>query len=107
MRQIGAAAIMAPQSAIQRSLLAYVRTQEDQADHAGVKFLTATGQSANGMLELFKRLGDESLFVRAMSILICRSIRCRPNAWPRSKSLAKASPYWDARIRRNCNCATT
>src|ERR1039458_8886782 len=37
---VGAAAIMAPQSAIQRSLLAYVRTQEDQADHAGVKFLT-------------------------------------------------------------------
>ncbi len=31
---IGAAAILAPQSAIQRSLLAYARTQEDQADHA-------------------------------------------------------------------------
>src|SRR5262247_2309970 len=33
---VGAAAIMAPQSAIMRSVLAYVRTQEDQADHAGV-----------------------------------------------------------------------
>ncbi len=42
----GVGAIMAPQSVIQRSLLAYVRTQEDQADHAGVKFLNATGQSA-------------------------------------------------------------
>ena len=61
-RNIGAAAIMAPQSAIQRSLLAYVRTQEDQADHAGVKFLTATGQSARGMLDLFKRLSNELLF---------------------------------------------
>src|ERR1035437_9759549 len=30
---VGDAAIIAPQSAIQRSLLAYVRTQEDQADH--------------------------------------------------------------------------
>ena len=59
---IGVPAIMAPQSAIQRSLLAYVRTQEDQADHAGVKFLTATGQSAKGMLDLFKRLGNEVLF---------------------------------------------
>ena len=29
---VGAAAILAPQAAIQRSLLAYVRTQEDQAD---------------------------------------------------------------------------
>jgi predicted Zn-dependent protease len=59
---IGAAAIMVPQSAIQRSLLAYVRTQEDQADHAGVKFLNATHQSAKGMIDLFKRLNNESLF---------------------------------------------
>ena len=57
-----AAAIMAPQAAIQRSLLAYVRTQEDQADHAGVKFLNATGQSSRGMIELFKRLANDSLF---------------------------------------------
>ena len=45
-----------------RSLLAYVRTQEDQADHAGVKFLNATGQSPKGMVELFKRLSNEVLF---------------------------------------------
>jgi predicted Zn-dependent protease len=60
--EIGAAAISAPQSIIQRSLLAYVRTQEDQADHAGVKFLNETHQSPRGMLELFKRLANESLF---------------------------------------------
>ena len=59
---VGAAAIMAPQSAIMRSLLAYVRTQEDQADHAGAKFLLATGQSPRGMVDLFKRLSNESLF---------------------------------------------
>ncbi|MCX7297783.1 MAG: M48 family metalloprotease [Hyphomicrobiales bacterium] len=59
---VGAAAIMAPQAAIQRTLLAYVRTQEDQADHAGAKFLHATGQSGRGMLELFKRLSSDSLF---------------------------------------------
>ena len=41
---IGAAAIMAPQQAIMRTMLAYVRTQEDQADHAEVKFLNATGK---------------------------------------------------------------
>jgi predicted Zn-dependent protease len=60
--QIGAAAISAPQAAIQRSLLSYVRTQEDQADHAGLKLLNATHQSANGMVTLFKRLSDETLF---------------------------------------------
>src|SRR5262245_65759111 len=52
---VGAAAIMAPQSAIMRSVLAYVRTQEDQADHAGVKFLNANGQSAKSMVELVQR----------------------------------------------------
>jgi len=66
---IGMAAIMAPQSAIQRTLLAYVRTQEDQADHAGVKFLNATGQSPKGMVDLFTRLTNESLSIRASSIL--------------------------------------
>ncbi|MGH6725390.1 MAG: M48 family metallopeptidase, partial [Pseudolabrys sp.] len=55
---VGAGPILAPQAGIQRSLLAYVRTQEDQADHAGVKFLTLTHQSARGMLDLFKRLSN-------------------------------------------------
>jgi predicted Zn-dependent protease len=59
---VGAAAILAPQSVIMRSLLAYVRTQEDQADHAGLKFLNATSQSPRGMVDLFKRLSNEVLF---------------------------------------------
>src|SRR5262249_54228974 len=59
---VGAAAIRAPESAIMRSVLSYVRTQEDQADHAGVKFLNAPGQSPKGMVELFKRLSDQVLF---------------------------------------------
>src|SRR5690349_4047119 len=59
---IGAAALTAPQTIIQNSLLAYVRTQEEQADRAGVKFLTATGQSPKGMYDTFKRFGDEMLY---------------------------------------------
>ncbi|WP_150531523.1 M48 family metalloprotease, partial [Staphylococcus aureus] len=55
----GAAAISAPQSVIQRTLLSYQRQQEENADRAGVKFLTATGQSARGMYETFKRFTDE------------------------------------------------
>ncbi len=91
----GVAAIMAPQSAIQRSLLAYVRTQEDQADHAGVKFLNATGQSPRGMLELFKRLTDESLF---NSRYIDPYLQTHPMPAERVAALeqiAKASPYFD------------
>ena len=58
----GAAAFSAPGEMIRRNLLSYVRQQEENADKAGVKFLTSTGQSAKGMYETFKRFTDESLF---------------------------------------------
>jgi len=92
---VGMAAIMAPQSAIQRTLLAYVRTQEDQADHAGVKFLTATQQSPRGMVELFKRLASENLFA---SKYVDPYLQTHPMPADRVAALetqAKASPYWD------------
>ena len=82
-------------SAIQRSLLAYVRTQEDQADHAGVKFLTATGQSPRGMVDLFKRLTNELLF---NSRYIDPYLQSHPMPAERVAALevqAKVSPYWD------------
>jgi predicted Zn-dependent protease len=91
---IGVPAIMAPQSAIQRSLLAYVRTQEDQADHAGVKFLTATGQSAKGMLDLFKRLGNEALFNSRYVDPYLQSHPMPPERVAALEALAKASPYF-------------
>ncbi|WP_204307290.1 M48 family metalloprotease, partial [Enterobacter hormaechei] len=47
---------------IRRSLLSYQRQQEENADRAGVKFLTATQQSPKGMYETFKRFTSESLF---------------------------------------------
>ena len=89
------AAIMAPQQAIMRTVLAYVRTQEDQADHAGVKFLNATGQSPRGMVELFKRLSSESLF---NSRYIDPYMQTHPMPAERVAALetvARASPYWD------------
>ena len=92
---IGIPAIMAPQSAIQHSLLAYVRTQEDQADHAGVKFLTATHQSARGMLELFKRLSNEMLFGLSRADPYLQTHPLPPERVAALEVLAKASPYFD------------
>ena len=92
---VGMAAIMAPQQAIMRTVLAYVRTQEDQADHAGVKFLNATGQSPRGMVELFKRLSSELLF---NSRYIDPYMQTHPMPAERVAALetvARASPYWD------------
>ncbi len=94
---IGAAAIMAPQSAIQHSLLAYVRTQEDQADHAGVKFLTATHQSARGMLELFKRLSNEMLFGLSRADPYLQTHPLPPERVAALEVMAKSSPYWDVK----------
>ena len=92
---VGMAAIMAPQSAIQRTLLAYVRTQEDQGDHAGGKFLNATGQSPKGMVELITGLTTESLF---NSRHIDPYLQSQPMPAERVAALsaiAKASPNWD------------
>ena len=51
----GAAAIAGAAGNDPRTLISYQRQQEENADRAGVKFLTATGQSAKGMYETFKR----------------------------------------------------
>jgi predicted Zn-dependent protease len=92
---VGMAAIMAPQAAIMRSLLSYVRTQEDQADHAGVKFLNATSQSPKGMVDLFKRLSNDMLF---NSRYIDPYMQTHPMPADRVaalETLARASPYWE------------
>jgi predicted Zn-dependent protease len=92
---VGAGPVLAPQMGIQRSLLAYVRTQEDQADHAGVKFLTLTHQSARGMLDLFKRLSNEILFSSARIDPYMQSHPLPPDRVTALEVLAKASPYFD------------
>ncbi len=92
---VGTVAILGPQSMIQRSLLAYVRTQEDQADHAGVKFLTATGQSPKGMVDLFKRLSDEMMFNNRYIDPYLQSHPMPADRIAALITLAKASPYWD------------
>ena len=62
MGNVGAAAIAAPQSYLQHTILAYQRAQEEYADRAGVRFLTMTGQSAKGMYDTFKRFANETMF---------------------------------------------
>jgi predicted Zn-dependent protease len=92
---IGAAAISAPQAMLQRTLLAYQRQQEEQADRAGVKFLTATGQSPKGMYDTFKRFADQTLF---SSQYVDPYVQSHPMPVERIAALeeiGKKSPYWD------------
>ncbi len=98
-RDVGnpSAAILGPQSMVMRSLLSYVRSQEDQADRAGVKFLNATHQSPKGMHDTFKRMADQILFAATGADPYVQS---HPMPAERVTSLAiyaRTSPYWDAK----------
>src|SRR5947199_3791643 len=91
----GAAAIAAPQEMIRRSLLSYVREQEENADRAGVKFLTTTGQSAKGMYETFKRFTNDSLFAARGAAPYLQSHPMPAERVAALEELARASAYWD------------
>ncbi|MGY4442072.1 putative Zn-dependent protease [Bradyrhizobium sp. LM2.3] len=91
----GAAAIAGPQEMIRRTLLSYQRQQEENADRAGVKFLTATQQSPKGMYETFKRFTSESLFAARGTDPYLQSHPMPAERVAALQQFASASPYWD------------
>jgi predicted Zn-dependent protease len=90
-----AAAILGPQESIRRSLLSYQRAQEEQADRGGVKFLAATGQSAKGMYDTFKRLSDQILFAAHNADPYMQSHPMPAERVAALELIAKNSPNWD------------
>ena len=90
-----------------RSLISYQRAQEEQADRAGVKFLTATGQSAKGMVDTFKRFSNESLFAAHGADPYLQSHPMPADRVAALEEVAQASPYWDKKDDPPCRCATT
>jgi predicted Zn-dependent protease len=91
----GAAALAGPQEMIRRSLLSYQRQQEENADRAGVKFLTMTQQSPKGMYETFKRFTNESLFAAQGADPYLQSHPMPAERVAALEGIARASPYWD------------
>jgi predicted Zn-dependent protease len=91
----GAAALSGPGEMIRRSLLSYQRQQEESADRAGVKFLTASGQSPKGMYETFKRFTDESLFAARGADPYLLSHPMPAERVAALEGVARSSPYWD------------
>jgi predicted Zn-dependent protease len=92
---IGIATIQGSQSVLQRSLLSYVRAQEEQADKAGVKFLTMTGQSPKGMYVTFKRFADKIEFQTRFIDPYLQSHPMPKERMDALEALAKTSPHWD------------
>ena len=91
----GMVAMVAPQMMIMRSLLSYQRQQEEQADRAGVKFLTASGPSPKGMYEPFKRFADQALFASQYADPYVQSHPMATERIAALEGIARGSPYWD------------
>ncbi|MFT4121052.1 M48 family metalloprotease [Bradyrhizobium sp.] len=91
----GAAAIAGPQEMIRRTLLSYQRQQEENADRAGVKFLTASQQSPKGMYETFKRFTSEALFASRGADPYLQSHPMPAERVAALQEFARTSPYWD------------
>jgi len=62
---IGAAITAGGQSIAQRNFLRYSRTQESSADHAALKYLDTTKQSATGLSQFMTVLQDQELLSTA------------------------------------------
>ncbi len=93
--QAAPAAIMAPQEMIRRTLLSYQRAQEESADRAAVKFLTATGQSPKGMADTFRRLSEQIMFIAQNADPYSQSHPMPKERVAALDELARTSPYWD------------
>ena len=95
--QAGVATLSASPGLVQRTLLGYVRSQEEIADRSAVRFLTAIQQSPKGMHDTFQRFAQQTLFISQGADPYLMS-----HPMPRERvealtQLAKASPYWDTK----------
>ena len=93
---IGQSILSATPDVTTRSILSYRRVQESSADQAGVKFLTATHQSANGMLVIFRKFADDELLSGVNPATYVSSHPMSRDRIAQLEELAKASPYFDA-----------
>ncbi len=87
--------MVGPQMSIMRSVLAYARQQEEQADKAGVHFLTMTNQSAKGMYDTFKRFADQQLFASKGADPYLQSHPMPVERLAALAEVARTNPYWD------------
>ena len=93
--QVGMAALTGPQEMIRRSLLSYVRAQEESADRAGVKFLNATQQSAKGMYTTFKRFASDMMIISSRVDPYQQTHPMPSERVAALEDLIKTNPYWD------------
>ncbi|MCB1547965.1 MAG: M48 family metalloprotease [Hyphomicrobiaceae bacterium] len=80
-----------------RSILSYVRAQEQEADLAAFKFLHMTKQSARGMLETFERFANQEYLTDANKDPYVRSHPLATQRLAQLRDLAQRSRYFEVR----------
>ena len=92
---IGQSVLTATPDIANRSILSYRRVQESSADQAGVRFLTATHQSAKGMVVTFKKFADDELLAGVNTSSYVSSHPMARDRVAQLEELAKSTPYYD------------
>jgi predicted Zn-dependent protease len=78
-----------------RTLLSYKRAQESAADRAALRFLSATHQSAKGMVTTFERFADQQILSARFADPYAQSHPMPRERLDQLETDARASPYWD------------
>jgi predicted Zn-dependent protease len=93
----GQAILMGGQQIAERTYLSFSRTVEANADQAGVRFLTATHQSGEGMLQVFKRFQDQEVLSSQRIDPFAQSHPAPADRISALQDLVEASPYRDVK----------
>ena len=91
----GQAILLASQQIAERNFLAFSRTQEASADQAGVRYLTATHQSGEGMLQVFKRFENQEILSAQRADPFAQTHPAPSDRISSLQALVDASPYRD------------
>lgn len=92
----GQGIMIGSQGLAQRNFLTYQRSMEAAADQAALKYLTATKQSAKGMIDLFNTLANQSI---ATLQNVDPYVLSHPMPFDRIRNLEQAAqktPYYNA-----------
>ncbi|MEM1288228.1 MAG: M48 family metalloprotease [Pseudomonadota bacterium] len=80
-----------------RTLLAYQREEELAADRAALNYLNATGQSGEGMLRVFQRFADQTMFTGRFVDPYVRSHPMARDRISQIERLVQRSPHFGRR----------
>jgi predicted Zn-dependent protease len=93
--QAGMGIMMMGQQIAQRGFLAFSRTQEASADQSGLRYLTLTKQSGQGMLEVFKRFENQQIMLSQRVDPFAQSHPAPVDRIANLQRIVDASPYRD------------